>query len=118
MPSAMSNVKSGRLRPVAVTGLKRSSALPDLPTVAESGLPGFETSSWQGLFAPAGTSPAIVNKLYREVAAVVRLPEIVAALAQDGSEPVASTPEAFAKWLPGELAKWVKVARAAKITAE
>ena len=118
MPSVMSNVKSGRLRAVAVTGLKRSSALPDLPTVAESGLPGFETSSWQGLFAPAGTSAAIVSKLYREVAAVVRLPDIVAQLAQDGSEPVASSPEAFSKWLPGELAKWVKVAKAAKMTVE
>jgi tripartite-type tricarboxylate transporter receptor subunit TctC len=118
MPSVMANVKSGRLRAVAVTGLKRSAALPDLPTVAESSLPGFETSSWQGLFAPAGKPTAIVNKLYREVAAVVRLPDIVAALAQDGSEPVASTPEAFSKWLPGELAKWVKVAKAAKMTVE
>jgi tripartite-type tricarboxylate transporter receptor subunit TctC len=118
MPSVMANVKSGRLRAVAVTGLKRSAALPDLPTVAESGLPGFETSSWQGLFAPAGTPTVIVNKLYREVAAVVRLPDIVAALAQDGSEPVASTPEMFSKWLPGELAKWVKVAKAANLTVE
>lgn len=118
MPSVMSNVKSGRLRAVAVTGLKRSFALPELPTVAESGLPGFETRSWQGLFAPTGTPSTIVNKLYQEVAAVVRLPDIVAALAQDGSEPVASSPSEFSKWLPGELAKWVTVAKAAKLKAD
>jgi tripartite-type tricarboxylate transporter receptor subunit TctC len=118
MPSVIAQAKSGKLRAVAVTGLKRSAALPDLPTVSESGLKGFETSSWQGFFAPAGTPAPIVARLYREIASVVRLPEVVAQLAQDGSEPVASSPEVFAKWLPGELAKWKKVAAAANMHAE
>jgi tripartite-type tricarboxylate transporter receptor subunit TctC len=115
MLSAITHARAGRLRAIAVTGAKRSAALPELPTVAESGLPGFESGSWQGFFAPAGTSAAIRARLHREVVEVVHLPDVVAQLAKDGSEPVGSTPEALAKHVAGELAKWARVARDAQM---
>lgn len=118
MLSAIAHARAGRLRAIAVTGLKRSPALPDLPTVSESGLPGFESGSWQGFFAPAGTPAAVRGRLHREVAAVVHLPETVTQLARDGSEPVGSTPEAFAKFVAAELAKWARVAKEAGMTVQ
>jgi tripartite-type tricarboxylate transporter receptor subunit TctC len=118
MPSAITQMRQGRLRGIAVTGLKRSSAAPELPTVSESGLNGFESGSWQGLFAPAGTSAAIVRTLHRATVDVVHLPEVVAQLAKDGSEPVGSTPEAFAKHVAAELAKWARVAKEAGMHIE
>lgn len=118
MPSAIAQVKSGRLRGIAVTGAKRSPAMPELPTVAEAGLQGFESGAWQGIFAPAGTPAAIIGGLYREIERVVHLPEVVTQLAKDGAEPVGNTPEEFSQWLPGELAKWAKVAKAARMHVE
>jgi len=118
MLSAITHARAGRLRAVAVTGSKRSAALPDLPTVAESGLTGFESGSWQGFFAPAGTPAAIRGRMHKEVVAVVHLPEVVTQLARDGSEPVGSTPEAFAKFVSTELAKWTRVARDANMTIQ
>jgi tripartite-type tricarboxylate transporter receptor subunit TctC len=118
MLSAITHARAGRLRAIAVTGLKRSPALPDLPTVSESGLPGFESGSWQGFFAPAGTPVAVRSRLHREVAAVVHLPETVTQLARDGSEPVGSTPEVFAKFVAGELTKWARVAKEAGMTVQ
>lgn len=111
MLSAITHARQGRLRAVAVTGIKRSPALPELPTVAESGLPEFESGSWQGFFAPAGTAAAIRGRLHREIVAVVHLPDMVAQLARDGSEPVGSTPEAFSRFVAAELVKWARVAR-------
>jgi tripartite-type tricarboxylate transporter receptor subunit TctC len=113
MLSAIAQVRQGRLRALAVTGAGRSSALPELPTVAESGLPGFEAGSWQGFFAPAGTPVAIVERLNHEIVAVVKLPDVTAHLLKDGSEPVGSTQEAFAKHVADELAKWATVAKKA-----
>jgi len=118
MLSAITHARAGRLRAVAVTGSKRSPALPELPTVAESGLTGFESGSWQGFFAPAGTSAAIRGRMHKEIVAVVHLPEVVAQLARDGSEPVGSTPEAFATFVTTELAKWARVARDANMTIQ
>ena len=115
MPSAIAQVKLGKLRAVAVTSAKRSPAAPELPTVAESGVPGFEAGSWQGVFAPAGTPPAIIGRLSREIVRVVHLPDSVTQLARDGAEPVGNTPEEFSQWLPGEFAKWAKVAKAARL---
>jgi len=113
MLSSITHARQGRLRAVAVTGLTRSPALPDVPTVAESGLPGFESGSWQGFFAPVGTPAAIRSRWNREVVGIVRVPEVAAQLARDGSEPVGNTPEAFSKFVAHELAKWAKVAREA-----
>jgi tripartite-type tricarboxylate transporter receptor subunit TctC len=118
MLSAITHARQGRLRAVAVTSLKRSAALPELPTVSESGLPEFESGSWQGFFAPVGTPPAITGRLHREVVAVVHLPEVVTQLASDGSEPVGSTSEAFSKFVAHELAKWARVARDARMNVE
>jgi len=118
MPSAITQMRQGRLRGIAVTGLKRSSALPELPTVAESGLPGFESGSWQGLFAPAGTPVTVIRTLHRVTVDVVHLPEVVTQLARDGSEPVASTPEAFGELVASELAKWARVAKEARMQVE
>src|SRR5690606_19912625 len=113
MLSAIAHTRQGRLRPIAVTSARRSAALPELPTVAESGLPGFESGTWQGFFAPAGTPGAIVERLHDEVAAIVKLPDVTAQLLQDGSEPVGSSREAFAQHVAGELGKWTKVAKSA-----
>jgi tripartite-type tricarboxylate transporter receptor subunit TctC len=118
MPSAIGQVRQGRLRGVAVTSLTRSTAIPELPTVAESGLPGFESGSWQGLFAPAGTPAPIIRTLHRTTVEVVQLPEVIAQLAKDGSEPVGSTPETFAKHVAAELAKWARVAKEARMHVE
>ena len=117
MPSAITQAKAGKVRAIAVTGAKRSPAVPELPTVAET-VPGFESGSWQGMFAPAGTPAAIIRRLNREVARIVHLPDVVTQLAKDGSEPVGNTSEEFAQWLPGELAKWAKVAKAARMHVE
>jgi tripartite-type tricarboxylate transporter receptor subunit TctC len=118
MPSAIPHVRSGRLRALAVTGVKRSAAVPDLPTVAESGYPGFETSAWQGLLVPAGTPRAIIERLHAESARALHRPLMRDRLAADGAEAVGSTPAAFADYVRNEIAKWAKVVRAAGLTAE
>jgi tripartite-type tricarboxylate transporter receptor subunit TctC len=92
MASAIGHVRDGRLRGVATTGAQRALAMPELPTMIESGLPGYEVGSWQGVFAPSGTPPGIVAKLHREIARVMHRPDVRARLATDGNEPVASTP--------------------------
>ncbi|MCE9640888.1 MAG: tripartite tricarboxylate transporter substrate binding protein [Betaproteobacteria bacterium] len=118
LPSAVGHVKSGRLRALAVTSEKRFSLTPDLPTVAESGLPGFETSAWQGLLAPAKTSRAIVNRINAESASSVNSPAMRNLLAANGAEGVGNSPEAFSAFVQAQIAKWTKVVRAAGIQAE
>ena len=118
MPSVMAHVRSGRLRGVAVTSLKRSPSVPDLPTVSESGLKGFETGAWQGIMAPRATPPAIVQKLNREIATIVHLPEVKKQYATEGGEPIGNSPEEFSRWLKVEIAKWAKVVKAANIKVE
>jgi len=118
MLSAMPHVKSGRLRAIAVTSLKRSQAVPELPTIAESGIPGFEVSGWYGVLAPAGTAPDVVSRLNGEFNRVARLADVIQRLAGDGVEAVASTPDQFAQYLREETAKWRKVVKRAGIKAE
>jgi tripartite-type tricarboxylate transporter receptor subunit TctC len=118
MPSAIAHARLGKLRAIAVTSAKRSLALPELPTVAESALPGFESGAWQGIFAPAGTPTVIIGKLNREIARVVHLPDVTLQLAREGAEPVGNTAAEFSQWLPGEFAKWARVARAARMHIE
>jgi tripartite-type tricarboxylate transporter receptor subunit TctC len=118
MPSAIGHVRSGKLRAIAVTGLKRSNTVPELPTVSESGLPGFETGAWQGIFAPARTPPAIVKLIHSEIAAAVQQPDVRKVFTMEGGEPIASPPHEFAAWLRAEIAKWAKVVKAANITVE
>lgn len=111
LPSSMPHIKSGRLQAIAVTTKKRSGALPDVPTVAESGVPGFDVSTWYGIWAPASTPPAIVKRVSSELAAVVRIPEVRARLADLGAEAVGNTPEEFAAFNRSELAKWAKIVK-------
>ncbi|MBI2296820.1 MAG: tripartite tricarboxylate transporter substrate binding protein [Betaproteobacteria bacterium] len=118
MLSGLPHVRSGRLRGLATTGAKRSSALPDLPTIAEAGVPGYEATQWYGMFAPAGTPPEIIAKLHEAMTAVLRSPAVSQKLAADGADAVANTPEEFARVMRAETEKWAKVARAAGIKPE
>jgi tripartite-type tricarboxylate transporter receptor subunit TctC len=102
-------VKSGRLRAIAVTGRERSSALPEVPTVAESGLPGFEAVGVHGLLAPAETPRRVIDKLNAECVAILRSPEVRSQLASDGAEPVGNTPEQYAAQIAAEMQKWGKL---------
>jgi tripartite-type tricarboxylate transporter receptor subunit TctC len=111
LPSAMPHLKAGTIRPLAVTTLKRSSALPDVPTVAESGYPGFGISTWYGVWAPAATPPAVVQRLSREIAAIVRLPEVREQFAGLGADPVGNTPAEFAEFARAELTKWAGIVK-------
>jgi tripartite-type tricarboxylate transporter receptor subunit TctC len=113
--SSLAHVKSGRLRALAVTTARRSVVLPDLPTIAEAGVPGYENSTWFGVLAPAGTPAAVVGKLNAELVKTSRSPDIVERLAPDGGEPVGSTPEQFGRHLVSEIARWRKVVKDAGI---
>ena len=107
-------VKAGRLRPLAVTTSKRIRSLPDVPTVAESGVPGYEVTTWYGLFAPAGTPPAVVRKIYTETARIVRLPDVKERLDGMGTEETTNaSPEEFAALVKTDIAKYAKVVKAA-----
>ena len=111
--SGMPHVKSGRTRALAVTGAHHSPAAPELPTMIESGVKGYESSTWYGLLAPKATPRAIITKLNREVVAIINLPEINSHLLAEGAEPVGNTPEQFGEFIKSEIAKWGKVIRAA-----
>jgi len=111
MPSAMPFIKSGKLRAVAVTTAHRASALPDVPTVAESGLPGFDISTWYGLWAPRGTPAAVVEKLAAHAAAALKRPDVRQQYADMGAEPVGSSPADFARYNVSEGKKWAEIVR-------
>jgi len=111
LPSSLALIKAGRLRAIAVTSLKRAPALPEVPTIAESGLPGFEASSWFGVLAPAGTSPTIVAKLNAEVNKWLQTPEAKEQLLAQGAESSGGTPDQFAAHIRAETDKWAKVVK-------
>jgi tripartite-type tricarboxylate transporter receptor subunit TctC len=114
--SAMPLVKAGRLRAIAVTSAQRSKALPDLPTVAESGLPGYEVIGWFGMFAPAGTPRAIVDKLNAETRSALQRPDFVRLAETQGTDILASSPEELARVVKAEVGIWRKVAGSLKST--
>jgi len=116
--SSLSHAKAGRLRALAVTTAGRSAVLPDLPTIAESGVPGYENSTWHGWLAPAGTPPAILNRLNAELVRSSRSPDVVERLAPDGGEPVGSTPGEFARFIAADMARWGKLVRETGIRFE
>ena len=118
MVSALPHVRSGRLRALGVTSARRVTGAPDIPTIAESGLPGYDSVQWIGLLAPTGTPREIVARLYRESVSILRAPESVKRLASEGAEVVASTPDEFAAFIKTETVKWAKVAQAAGIRPE
>jgi tripartite-type tricarboxylate transporter receptor subunit TctC len=117
-PPALPQVRAGKLKAIAMASLKRTSFAPDLPTVAESGLPGFEAGVWYGIVAPAGTPPAIIGRLHQELARIVRLPDVRERLNVEGVEPVGNTPAEFGAYLKSEIAKYAAVAKSAKIRAD
>ncbi|HEY4373867.1 MAG TPA: tripartite tricarboxylate transporter substrate binding protein [Burkholderiales bacterium] len=108
------HIKSGRLRGLATTGAKRSPAFPELPTISEAGVPGFEASQWYGVLAPAKTPKAIIDRLNAELVQVVRSPEVSKYLQSDGSEVVGSTPEEFGALIKSEITKWAAVVPASE----
>jgi tripartite-type tricarboxylate transporter receptor subunit TctC len=112
------HIRSGKLKALATGGAKRSPALPEVPTVAEAGVPGYEANNWWGIVAPAATPPAIVRKLNTDIAAILATPETQKWFISEGGEAVSRTPEDFRKWILSEMAKWGKVVRQAGIKAE
>ena len=115
MPGAVGHIKGGKVRVLAVTGLQRTPAMPDVKTVAESGVPGYESLSWSGIAAPAAPPPEVIARLNREINAILANPEMRQKLAEQGSEAVGGTPEAFAEHISRERQKWSKVVRDAAI---
>lgn len=109
------HIRAGKLRPIAVANARRSSAFPEVPTIAESGVPGYEVSAWYGLFAPAGTPPAIVQRLQAEVVSALKDPVLLQRLSALGAEPAGSTPEELSRFVRSEYDKWGKVVRQAGI---
>jgi len=116
--TALPHVKSGRLRALGVTSAKRSAGVPDVPTIAQAGVPGYEAIQWYGLLAPAGTPREIVTKLHGEIVKILAAPDTREKLSSDGAEPVGSTPEQFAAFIRAETDKWGKVVKAAGIQPE
>jgi tripartite-type tricarboxylate transporter receptor subunit TctC len=113
--TTISPVKAGKLRALAVSTNKRSSVAPDIPTLSESGVPGFDATAWFGLFVPAGTPTEVINKLARATADAVNTPSVKETLLQTGSEPVGSTPAQFEAFYKAEVAKWAEVVKRAKV---
>ena len=118
MPSAIQHVRSGKLRPIAVTTAKRSPELPDIPTIAEAGVPGYEATSWFGLFAPAATPKPALERLHAALMKVLNDPQVRKKIAEQGGDPVAETPAQFAAFIQAESAKWGKVVKASGATAD
>jgi tripartite-type tricarboxylate transporter receptor subunit TctC len=114
-PGAVSHIKSGKVRALAVTGLKRSPALPELPTVAESGVPGYESLSWSGIAVPAGTPRAVVDRLNKDFNSILATTEMRQKLAEQGAETMGGAPEAFAQHIRAEREKWSRLIRANNI---
>jgi len=118
VPNVLPNIQAGKLRAVAVTGTKRTTQLPEVPTVAEAGVPGYEVTVWFGVQAPAGTPKDIVARVNKDMAAVLRRPEVVKQVNEQGVEIVASTPEEFKQLVAREIPKWEKVVKAANVSLE
>jgi tripartite-type tricarboxylate transporter receptor subunit TctC len=116
--SAVPQIKSGRIKGVAVTTLKRSALMPDLPTIAEGGLAGYDANNWYGLLVPAKTPRAIINRLNTETIKVLNMPDVKTFLFNQGLDAAPSTPEAFAAYIKAERIKWAKVVKASGAKAE
>jgi len=118
MPVVLPYVRDGRLRGLAVTTLKRAPSVPDIPTIAESGYPGFEVTIWYGILAPAGTPPAIIRRVHQETAKALAQPDVRAKLAEQGLEPIGNSPEEFAAVIRAETPTWAKLVKDANIQAD
>jgi len=109
MPTGITHVRSGKAKIIAVSSIKRVSQLPDVPTVDQAGVKGFETSAWSGLYAPAGTPADIINRLNAEVVKILKQPSVREQLMAQGAEPVGDTPEEFSRFTLAEISKWAKI---------
>ncbi len=118
LPTVIQSLKTGKLRALAVTSLKRSQTMPDIPTIAESGLPGYDASNWFSILAPAGTPRPISDRLYQEIARALRADDVKERVFAEGAEVVGSTPEELGSYIKSETQKWAKVIRAAGIKPE
>ena len=118
LPTAIPHVRAGKLKGIAVIGNARSAAAPQLPTIAESGVPGFAVNNWIGLFAPAGTPPEIVRRFNTEVMRIMQLPEVKRRMEVEGERHTPNTPEQFAQFVRDETGKWSKVVKDAGLKAE
>jgi tripartite-type tricarboxylate transporter receptor subunit TctC len=118
LPPSLPHIKAGKLRALAVTGAKRDPLLPDVPTVAEAGVPGYEVGVWFGFAAPAGTPAPIIAKLNAEIVKILKSPEVVEKFAAQGVDVIGSTPEQFAAHLREQSTKWAKVVKDAGVTPE
>lgn len=118
LASAAALMKDGKIRPIATTGAKRARMLPDTPTVAESGLPGYEMSSWHGMLAPAKVSSDIVTRLNHEIVRVLALPDVQGKLLSEGGDITPTTPQEFAAFLKSEVEKWSKILKQAGVTLD
>ena len=118
LPTTLPQIKAGRVKALAVTSAKRATTLPEIPTVAESGVPGYEATNWYGMLAPAGTPQSIVQKLNGAVLRALRTADVNDALVRQGAEPLPSTPADFERYLKSEIAKWTTVIRQAGVRAD
>jgi tripartite-type tricarboxylate transporter receptor subunit TctC len=118
MLTAKPLIEAGKLRAIAISGPQRVAALPDVPTVAESGVPGYSALQWYGVLAPAGTPQPAIVKLQAAIAEALRMQDVRERLAQDGAEPIGGTSEDFATLIRSDLEKWSRIAKAANIQAE
>jgi tripartite-type tricarboxylate transporter receptor subunit TctC len=118
IPTVLPHVRAGKLRALAVGDAARVPSLPEFPTIAESGVPGYEAFSWAGVIAPAGTPREVVVRLNREIVQVLKQKDIVEQLAKDGTIPVPDTPEEFSAYIRAELAKWAAIVQMARIKPE
>ena len=109
MPTGITHVRSGKAKIIAVSSIKRVSQLPDVPTVDQAGVKGFETSAWSGLYAPAGTPVDIINRLNAEVVKILKQPSVREQLVAQGADPVGDTPEEFSRFTLAEISKWAKI---------
>jgi tripartite-type tricarboxylate transporter receptor subunit TctC len=118
VPSVIGYHRQGKLRGIAVTGAKRSGAIPEMPTVAESGIPGYEVTTWYGVSAPAKTPRAIIDRLNSEIVRALKSPDLMARFKDLGADPIGNTPEQNTAYVQNEINKWAKVLKAAGIKGE
>jgi tripartite-type tricarboxylate transporter receptor subunit TctC len=118
IPSAIHHFKTGALRPLGVSNLKRSVALPDVPTIAESGVPGFASNEWNGALVPAGTPRAAIDRLYQAISKSIAIPAVRERIITLGAEPIGSTPEAFGAFIRSEFSTWAKIVKEVGIRVE
>ena len=116
--SALPHVRSGRLKALGVSSAKRASILPDMPTIAEAGVPGYEASIWWGMLGPAGMPRDIVTKINSEIGAILRDPETVKWFTLQAADPVTATPDDFRRLIAADITKWIKVAKEAGISIQ